>query len=136
MVLVSVVALPVGVSVEALTPWFDSFHQPQAATPRRGIAGARLLSICCGLLRQRHARDEVGGALGGGVGVLQVDRRGTADVRVYCAGRSGVRRGGEAARGARAQRGDAESGHCGGESGATVHGYSGNERGEAAETGR
>ena len=46
MVLVSVVALPVGVSVEAFTPWFDSFHQPQAATPRRGMAGARLLSIC------------------------------------------------------------------------------------------
>ena len=45
MVLVSVVALPVGVIVEALTPWLDSFHQPHAATPSRGMAGARLLFI-------------------------------------------------------------------------------------------
>ncbi len=44
-VLVSVVALPVGVIVEALTPWLASFHQPQAAMPSRGMAGARLLFI-------------------------------------------------------------------------------------------
>jgi hypothetical protein len=45
-VLVRVVAFPLGVRVDAFTPWLDSFHQPQAATPSRGIAGARLLSIC------------------------------------------------------------------------------------------
>jgi hypothetical protein len=44
-VFVRVVALPVGVIVEALTPWLDSFHQPQAAMPSRGIAGAWLLFI-------------------------------------------------------------------------------------------
>ncbi len=46
-VLVSVVALPVGVIVEALTPWLDSFHQPQAAIPSRAMAGARELFISC-----------------------------------------------------------------------------------------
>ena len=45
-VLTRVVALPDGVSVEAFTPWLASFHQPHAATPRLGMAGARLLSIC------------------------------------------------------------------------------------------
>src|SRR5918911_2490540 len=46
-VLVRVVALPDGFNCRALTPWLDSFHQPHAATPSRGIAGARLLIICC-----------------------------------------------------------------------------------------
>src|SRR3954447_4997862 len=46
-VLVRVVALPEGFSCRALTPWLDSFHQPQSATPSRAIAGARLLIICC-----------------------------------------------------------------------------------------
>ena len=41
-----VVALPLGLSVSALTPWLASFHQPHAATPRRGMAGGLLLSIC------------------------------------------------------------------------------------------
>jgi hypothetical protein len=45
-VLVSVVALPLLVSCERETPCSASFHQPHAATPSRGIAGAWLLIIC------------------------------------------------------------------------------------------